>query len=177
MAKQTWRQTLYTMPFDATAVTTTGEQLMVPNVTLPANYVDSGTTLSIKMFGKISNIVTTPGTVTFRARWGGLTGTVLATSAALTQNTVAQTDDALLLEFLIVARLGMSTGSTMWTNGNGIQGNAPSAPSPFLIPAASNALVTGLDVTIAQALSFTAQFSLTGNSLTINQYILESLAN
>jgi hypothetical protein len=176
MAIQTWVQTIYAMPADAVAVTSTGEQLMVPNVVLPANYMLAGKYLRATMKGIISNIVTTPGTLTLRARWAGLTGTVLVASAALAQNVVAQTNDQIEIDFLIACRVGLSTNSSMFTSGKVFQGNAASGMAPFLMPASGNAVVTGLDTTIAQALSFTAQFSLTGNSLTINEYSLEDMS-
>jgi hypothetical protein len=174
MSLQTWSETIFSSVADATAVGTTGEQLAVPNITLPANYMYPGRVLRARLLGIISNIATTPGTITLRARWGGLSGTVLAASAALAQNTSAQTNDAIDLEFIITCRSNGSAGS-MFTTGRVLQGNAVTIPSWFSIPANGNAVVGSLDTTIAQALSFTGQFSLTGNSWTVNQYTLEAM--
>lgn len=174
MSNQGWEETIASANSDAAAVTGTAEGLLVPSKTLVADYMTPGRTLRCRMVGLISNIVTTPGTLILRARWGGITGTVLAVSAALAQNTAAQTNDQIELEFQIVCRSNGSAGS-MFTSGKVFQGNAPTAPAFALIPASGNVVVGSLDTTIAQALSFTAQFSLTGNSITINQQTLEVL--
>lgn len=174
MSMQSWQETIATIVADSTAVTGTAEALLVPAITLPANYMYPGRVIRASVKGLISNIVTTPGTVLFRARWSGLAGTVLAASAALTQNTAAQTNDAFELEFLITCR-SVGTSGSMFTSGKIFQGNAPTAPTFSLIPATGNAVVTALDTTVAQSLALTAIFSLTGNSITANQYTLESL--
>lgn len=174
MSFQSWQELLFSSVSDATAVTGTAESLMVPNITLAAGYMTPGRTLRATLKGVISNIATTPGTMLVRARWGGLTGTTLVASAALAQITTVQTNDQFELEFTISCRTN-GTAGTMFTSGKIFQGNAPTAPAMLLIPTSANAVVASLDTTVAQALSFTNTFSLTGNSMTINQYLLEAL--
>ncbi len=175
MSLQSWEELINTIIADATAVTGTSETIMVPDFTLPANYMYPGRILRARLSGLISNVVTTPGTITFRARWGGVSGTVLVASAAMAQNTVAQTNDQCDAEFLITCRSSGSSGS-LFTSGRAIRGNNPTAGLVDLIPASGNAVVSALNLAAATALSFTAQFSVTGNSLTVNQYTLESMS-
>ena len=170
MSMQTWEELINGSLSDATAVTATGEQLLVPDFSVPANYMYPGRILRARLSGKISNIVTTPGTLTVRCRWGGLAGTILVASAAMVMNTVAQTDDQWELEMRIACRaLG-----TLMTSGRIIRGNHTTPGLVDLIPASAGAQVTGLTMNAATNLSFTAQFSLTGNSMTCQQYDLES---
>ena len=87
------------------------ESLLVPDVVIPAMYMYPGRTFALRLAGKISNVVTTPGTITLRVRWGGITGTILVASAAIAQNIVAQTDDTWMLDLLIACRTIGATGS------------------------------------------------------------------
>src|SRR5690242_14727721 len=104
MSVQSWQELIFRTVASSTAVTGTAEAIMVPDVTLPANYMYPGRVLYARMAGKISNVVTTPGTITLRARWGGVAGTVLAASDAIAQNIVAQTDDSWEAEFWITCQ-------------------------------------------------------------------------
>lgn len=175
MSVQSWMETIAASLADAAAVTGTTETILVPNITLPANYMYPGRVLKARLAGKISNIVTTPGTITLQARWGGVAGASLATSGVISQNIVAQTDDSWEAEFYIVCRTAGAAGSFL-TSGKAFFGNAiaANAGQVFLIPASANAAVGSLDTTAATALSFTAKFSLTGNSITALSYTLES---
>lgn len=177
MSVQSWVETIAASLADSTAVTGTAEAVMVPNLTLPANYMYPGRVLRARMSGKISNVVTTPGTITLRARWGGVAGTVLAASDAIAMNIVAQTDDAWEAEFYITCRTAGASGSFL-TSGKAFFGNivAASIGQAQLIPSASNAAVGSLDTTAATALSFTAKFSVNLNSLTVLQSTLESMS-
>lgn len=177
MSMQQWQEVVFTSLADSTAVTGTSEAIVVPDITLPANYMYPGRILKARIAGKISNVITTPGTVTLRARWGGIGGTVLAVSDAISQNIIMQTDDSWEVEFYIVCRTAGATGSFL-TSGKAVLGNivAASAGQVQLIPSASNAAVGSLDTTAATALSFTAKFSASGNSVTAQSYILESLS-
>jgi len=83
MSKQLWAETLWYATADGTAVDdTTTEEIVFPNVTIPAHYMQDGRTLRIRAFGKLSTTGTP--TITFALRWGGVSGTVLATTEAIT---------------------------------------------------------------------------------------------
>src|SRR3972149_3674106 len=68
---------------DGTAfANTTTETIVFPNVTIPANHMADGRFLIIKAYGKLST--TAPPTIIFGLRWGGVAGTLLAVTEALT---------------------------------------------------------------------------------------------
>lgn len=177
MSMQSWQELIYVMLGDGPTLTAASEALLVPDVSIPANYLYPGRLLRATIGGKASNAVTTPGTLTLRARWGGLAGVVLGASAALTQNVIVQTDKSWWLEFLMVCRTVGTTGS-MLTVGTAHRGNCAAAVvadiTPDLIPANSNAAVS-IDTTIAKLLSFTAQPSLATAAITAQFYSLEAL--
>lgn len=83
MSRQFWAETLawYTASGTAIAASTT-ETILVPNLTIPANYMQDGRVLRITMTGGYGTTVTP--TLQFRIRWGGVAGTVMAASGAIT---------------------------------------------------------------------------------------------
>lgn len=177
MSMQSWQELIFASLVDGPTLTAASEALLVQDVTIPANYMYPGRILRATIGGKASNAVTTPGTLTLRARWGGLAGTVLAASAALTQNVIVQTDKTFWWEMFITCRSVGASGAFM-TFGTAHRGNCAAAAvadiTPDLIPANSNAAVT-VDTTIAKILSFTAQPSLGTASITAQHYMLEAL--
>lgn len=87
-------------------VNTSGaEALIFPDKTIPAFYMVEGRKLRGRVRFKYSNVVTTPGSITFRVRWGGLTGTLLAQTSAIALNIVAKTDLMGVMEFDIDCRV------------------------------------------------------------------------
>lgn len=87
-------------------VNTSGaEALIFPDKTIPAFYMVEGRKISGRVRFKYSNPATTPGSITFRVRWGGLTGTILAQTSAIALNIVAQTDVMGVMEFDIDCRV------------------------------------------------------------------------
>lgn len=64
----------------------------MPDKTIPAFYMVEGRIIRLRVRFKYSNVVTTPGSITFRVRWGGVAGTLLAQTSAIALNIVAQTD-------------------------------------------------------------------------------------
>ena len=174
MSMQSWVETIYSQGAGPT-LTAAAEALLVTDVTIPAGYMYPGRILHAVITGKASNAVTTPGTLTLRARWGGLAGTVLAASDALTQNVAAQTDKTWLVNFYIMCLTTGTTG-TFLTWGSALRGNAQvaSVAAPDLIPSASNTGVT-VDTTVAKLLSFTAQPSLGTASITAQAYFLKAM--
>lgn len=108
MPTQPWSQVLDGNIDTINGVTVTGgtaEALLMPDKTIPAFYMVEGRKVSGKIYFKYSNPVTTPGTLTFRVRWGGLAGTLLAQTNAIALNIIAQTDDIGMLEFDLDCRV------------------------------------------------------------------------
>lgn len=185
LSNQIWEETLRSSIADGTAVaTTTSETIMVPDFTLPADYMSTRRTLRYTLWGKLSTVITTPGTVTHRLRWGGVAGTVLAASGAYAPGPgSASTDFTFCVEWTLISRAEGASGSFICF-GQRILGDFDSTSSAtivgnlnmWLMPASAPAAVT-VDTTTAKALSPTVQFSVNtaGTTTTTMSAILESL--
>jgi len=176
MSRQYWQESLAWATADGTAIAdTTTETIIFPNVTVPANYMQDGRAVRLKAYGKLSTTGTP--TITFAIRWGGVSGTLLATSEAITCASGAA-NTAWSLEAVIQTRSNGSAG-TVIVIGN-VQVNLTSSTategvfgvSGFDAPAA----VT-VDLTADTALSVTADWSAASasNTLTGMLYTIESL--
>lgn len=175
MSRQFWTETLAWSTASGTAVTGTGETIIHPNITIPGNYMQDGRAIEVFAFGMFSNIVTTPGTLTFRIRWGGVAGTILAQSAAISLNTTAQTSQMYGLEAILQTRSNGSSGTIFATGLSTMGVEATTAPHFMGSAGAAVPAAVTVDLTADTALSITAQFSLTGNSLTGQNYVLKAL--
>lgn len=185
MGAQNWQETLDSTIADGTQVSnSTSETIVCPDFNIPAFYMTPGKTLRLWAFGVMSNVVTTPGTLILRVRWGGVAGTVLLASAAQGLDTTARTNSIWLLEARITCRSAGSSGSFM--AGGIMFGNVLSSTAANLLPAllgsagaplaSGNAAVT-VDTTAAKLLSVTATFSVSTSptNLTCQQRIVEVL--
>ena len=174
-SRQAWEELIAWATADGTAVAnTTTETIAVPNVTIPANYMQDGRVLRMRVAGKLSTTATP--TMTWALRWGGVAGTILATTEAITMGSgVANVNWKADLE--VVTRSNGATGTllvfgdlmvhtaagTVLSNVWGVSG--------FDAPA-----VVTVDLTADQPLSFTADWSAASasNTLTGMIYSLES---
>ncbi len=160
---------------------TTAKSVINPEdlVTLPPNYDRVGSRFQIKVAGGLSNIVTTPGTVSFQV----MMGTIVAwTSGAIQMNATAHT----LLPFKLEVTLRQdSTGNGTaakfigqgWLNGiqftnTAAQTDAVNTTGMFPVPATAPAVGTGFDSTISNILDFWTGFSISnaGNGVQIYDY-------
>jgi hypothetical protein len=181
MSRQNWEEAVASSTVNGTAIAnSTTEGLLFPSVNLPGGYMAGGRTLAIRAMGKLSNIVTTPGNLTFAIRWGGVAGTILAQTSALALNTTAQTDIMWRIEMEIITRADGSSGSLLAMGMVAVAQLATTVPN-FMGSAGgastnTPAAVT-VDLTAATDLSLTAKFSIAnaGNSITGMNYVLESL--
>src|ERR1051326_2351080 len=83
MSRQYWSETVNWAVASGTAVAnTTTETILFPNVTIPANYLQDGRCLRLRAFGAYGTTATP--TLTFSLRWGGVSGTVISKSTAVT---------------------------------------------------------------------------------------------
>ncbi len=176
MSRQFWEELIAWATADGTAVAnTTTEAIIMPNIILPANYMQDGRALRMKAFGKLS----TTGTPTMRwsIRWNGVGGTVLAMTEDIAMGSgVSNVNWS--LEALIQTRLNGSSGSllvmgelkvhtaagTVLQNVFGVSGyDAPAAVT--------------VDLTADTPLSLTADWSAADalNTLTGMMYTLESM--
>lgn len=187
MSRQTWEETLSWVTSDGTAVAnTTTETILFPNVTIPGNYLADGRVLRLKAYGRYGNVVTSVPTLTFRARWGGVAGTVIAASAAIVTSATAMTAALWSLELLIQVRSNGSTGTVfamgevqMTTNTAPTFGTVTNYGVPTMMASAGLATPAAVtvDLTADTALSLTAQWSAANasNTITGHIYTIESL--
>lgn len=189
MSNQGYMQTLITSQVDGTALTnsTAAASILPPAAiyTLPNNDINAiGKMYRVRAMGRISTVVTTPGTLTFSMRWG--TGPVIvATSDALALNIVAKTNVAWDLEWILTARaIGGGTSANLMHNGKWTSEAVIGSPLGSVGGAGVLALVnsapavgTGFDSTAAQKVDLFATWSVANaaNSILLHQYSLESL--
>lgn len=181
MSRQYWSETLAWATASGVAVAnSTVETIVMPNVTLPSNYMQDGRTLHVFLAAQYSTTGTP--TLTFRLRWGGVAGTVLCASAACTTPS-GVTAAMFFNEIWISTRSNGATG-TLMVNGiatvcAAVAGTVASATGNSLTtPMTAGGVITPaavtVDLTADTALSITAQWSAASaaNTLTGLQYII-----
>lgn len=187
MSHQGWQETLISSQVDGAAVTATSEGSLLPGqakYTIPGNFLDFiGKKLRVRAAGRISNIVTTPGTLTLKLKMGPTSTIIAAASSAMQLNAVAKTNVTWVLDWAFDLRsIGSGTSAAfmhtgVWQSEAVVGSPLPSAggAGQFMIPASAPAVGTGFDSTVANLVDLTAQFSLTGNSIQCHQFALESM--
>jgi len=184
MSLQTWQETLVTAQVNGTALTAAARASCIPaaaKFTLPANYFSQiGKALRIKASGRITSVVTTPGTARFDVAFGS---NVVADGLAILLDSVAgHTDVGWSLEFLLTCRAIGATANLMqsgiWVCEDilGVPASAPKGVLTALLPwNAAPAVGANFDSTASQVVDlFFTQTAATG-SLQVHQYSLESL--
>lgn len=185
MPHQSWQETLIAAQADGTAVTGTTIGSLLPAqaiYTMPSNFIDFvGKKIRIRAAGRISNIVTTPGTLTLTVRLGG--ATAVAVTQAMQLNAVAKTNVTWVLDWTLDARVVGSVAqflnTGLWQSesvvGSGTGAAGSTGPGQFVIPATAPAVGTAFNATVSQTWDLMATFSLTGNSIQLHQFALESM--
>lgn len=186
MSLQTWQEVLVSGQVDGPTLTAAAAASCIPTpsrIILPNNYFQVGKVLRMTLAGRISCVVTTPGTARFDVRLGP-SGTIVAfDTGALNLNTTAKTNVPFWLQIMLTCRsVGAGTASTLM--GQGIFQSEAVVASPantaggngtLLCPVGAPAVGTGFDNTAANAVDvFFTQTVATG-SLTVHQYLLEAL--
>lgn len=156
-----WQATISRTDADGVQVlNTTTETIAVPDYTVPGNWLYGGKQIKIILWGRCSTVVTTPGTVIFATRWGGVAGTAIVTSKAQRPKVTVSTNSACQVEMLTTWRrtgtAGVAIGMGTCVMGNTI-GDAAAAGEAVWPDAPAE--VTSLDTSIAKALSATVKFS------------------
>jgi hypothetical protein len=148
---------------------------------LDANYMEIGRVLRLTASGRISCAVTTPGTARFDVRFGS---TNVFDGLAMNLNIVAKTDVGWWLEILLTCRaIGGSTTANMIGQGRWTSEALIASPLPtvggsgvIMLPVASAPAVGGgFDSTATQAVDLFFTQTVATGSLTLHQYMLESL--
>jgi hypothetical protein len=153
---------------------------------VPGNALVPGDSLTITAMGAISNIATTPGTVTFQI----MMGTVVAwTSGAIQLNATAHTTLPFRLQVELTVQLINTTvgGAVAKFMGFGIltgvmftktaaQTDGANSETVIMVPVTAPAQGTAFDSTVANNVDFWVGFSISnaGNGVQIHQYRVDS---
>lgn len=151
---------------------------------LPNNYWTIGKQIIVRLSGRISCAVTTPGTARFDLRTGP-SGTIVAfDTGALNLNVVAKTTVPWLLELRLTCRaVGTGTSTTLFGLGMFQSEAVVGSPLPsaggngsLLCPVGAPAVGTGFDNTAANALDMFFTQTVATGSMTVHQYeVLEAI--
>ena len=170
---------------DGPTLTAAAAASMIPTynvITLPSGYFMIGRQLRITASGRISCVVTTPGTARYDVRLGG---TVVADTTAISLNTTAQTNVGWYLELLLTCRaVGSGTSANLmhqgfWLSPAGLNVAAPATgpgPGGNVLPFnAAPAVGSGFNSTSALTLDMFFTQTVATGSMTCHQYCVEQL--
>jgi hypothetical protein len=186
MSLQYWEEVLVSSSVAGPTLTAAAAASCIPTpsrIILPNNYFQIGKRLRFSLFGKLSNVVTTPGTARFDVRMGPSGTIVVFDTLALNLNIVAKTDVPWWLDIdLMCQEIGAGTSSKFMGLARFTSEAVILSPLPavggigtLLAPVAGAGLGTGFDNTAANAIDvFFTQTAATG-SLTVLSYRVESL--
>ena len=186
MSIQTWQETLVYAAADGPTLTTAARASCIPTsakITLPNNFFTVGKMIKITAQGRISCVVTTPGTARFDV---ALAGTANGDSGALNLNTTAKTNVPWWLEIVGTCRtVGSGTSATIFWFGQftseAVVGSAASTAGgngtlTFTHGGlGATAVGAGFDSTAALTLDLFFTQTVATGSLTLQQYKVESL--
>jgi hypothetical protein len=180
MSRQAWVEDIADeQGINGTAVaSSTTETIIFPDNTIPNGFMRDGRKLRLTAWGKIG--ATATPAMTWRLRWGGVGGTIIAQSSAITL--AAATDVMFAIVIDMTVRINGASGSVL------AMGNVTWGPTikttnvpDFMGSAGGASTNTPAAVTVAlnadTALSITAQWSANSASNTVTgmQYTLEAL--
>lgn len=184
MARQFFSETISWATQSGTAVAnSTTETILFPNITIPANYLQDGRVLRLRLFGGYGTTATP--TLTFAARWGGVAGTVISKGGAITTGSGVGGGASMTalwsIEIILQVRSNGSSG-TLMTNGEvtlyttGTAGGS-SYPLASGSTGGTTPAVATVDLTADTALSITALWGTANaaNSIQGHNYTLESM--
>lgn len=182
-----YQTTLVEAQSDGTAVTATAEGSLLPaqaKISIPSGYLFRiGKRFAVRASGRISNIVTTPGTLTLRFKMGPTANIIVAASQAIQLNAVAKTNVSWYLDLTMTLRsVGGGTSAAWFPMGTWTSESVVGSPVPASggagtaqWQAATPVVGTGFDSTVDNFIDLSAQFSLTGNSIQLHTFGLEDL--
>lgn len=184
MSRQYWQETIRWDTASSTAVAnTTTETVVVANLPIRAYELSDGRILRLRVIGGYGTTATP--TLQFRLRLGGVTGTVLAASGAITTPSSAGGGASMtalwIAEFVLQTRANGASG-TLMTNGcvtlftTGTAGGSVYPIASGSTGGTTPAEVTA-DLTANADLAITVQWgtAAAANSIRAHQYVVESL--
>jgi hypothetical protein len=171
---------------DGPTLTTAAAASCIPvnsKITLPNNYWTPGKKWRVTATGRISSVITTPGTARFDIRIGAVVA--FDSLAILLDSVVGHTNVGWILEIMLTCRgtPGTGTSTTLFGQGRwtcedilGVPATAPKGVLSAILPwNSAPALGTGFDNTAANTVDmFFTQTAATG-SLTVHDYQIEEL--
>jgi hypothetical protein len=183
------RQTLASQKANGTLFNTFTTAKSILNVTelLPivGNFMQAGRRFHVHAYGGLSNIVTTPGTVTFQIMMGSV---AVFTTGAIQMTTTANTLSPFWLD--VDMRLDIAgSGTTAKFMGGGFLAalnltigsgaNPTVTDTGIVVPVTAPADGTGFDSTVSEILDFWTGFSISnaGNGVQIYDYYVETFAS
>lgn len=137
--------------------------------------------MRISACGRLSNIATTPGTLTLDVRMGAV---IAFNGGAMQLSTTVHTTLPIWIEILLTCRaIGTGTSTTLMGQGRATsQGlsltavaDSTTTPATLLMPNTAPAVGTGFDNSIVNTVDMFATFSINniGNLFQLHQYIVE----
>ena len=187
MSQQTWQELIVSGATDGPTLTAAARASCIPTanrIVLPNNYFYIGRAIKVALSGRISCVVTTPGTARFDICMGSAGTTIVYDTGALNLNIVAKTTVPWWFEATLVCRaVGTGTSTTFFPHGAFFTSEAfIAAPLPaaggngsVLAPVGTPAVGAGCDNSVAAALDvFFTQTVATG-SLTVHNYQVTTL--
>lgn len=190
MSRQTWSETLMAMEASGTSLTSsvTATSLLHTSgrFTLPPNFMAIGKAIRITFAGRMSNLVTTPGTLTLDIRMGPTSNIIVFDGAAMQMSTTAHTNVPLFGQIMMTCRaIGGSTSANILSQGIITSqalsltavADSTTTPATLLMPNTNPAVGTGFDSTVAMVVDMYGTFSVNSasNAVLIHQFWLESL--
>lgn len=149
-------------------------------ITLPANWWRVGRCLRIRFAGRISSVITTPGTGRFDVAIGAVAA--FDTQAILLDDVAAHVTVPFAGEIFLVCRsIGaaaqlMGSGYVASQDIVGVAATQPKGGPVAVVPWAANpALGTAFDSTVAGILDFMFTQTVATGSMTLTQYVVEAL--
>lgn len=190
MSSQTWQETLIAAQIDGTALSnSTSPTSIIPpaaRLGLPGNYFAVGKRYRVTAMGRLSNIVTTPGTLTLDVRMGPTSNIIVFNGGAMQLSTTAHTNVPFWFTADLTCRaIGAVTSANFMGQGRMLSqavsltavADSTTTPAELLAPNTAPAVGTGFDSTAAVVVDLFATFSIAnaGNALTVHQYDFAAL--
>jgi len=186
MPARDYMETLITAGTDGTALTAAARNSALPAaaiVTLPPNFFDFiGKQVLLKASGKVSVVITTPGTLRFDVNFldSAAANAIVSDTGAILGNIVAKTDTPFYLELLLTCRaIGTSanimTGGYLFTAATILTAAIATGPGPggSLYPwNAAPVVGANFNSTLAQQVDLRFTQTVATGSLTLQQYSL-----
>lgn len=185
MSLQTWNEVLVNGLTDGPTLTAAAAASCIPTpakITFPNNWFYVGRSLRITMSGRISSVITTPGTARFDVRLGAVVA--FDSLAILLDSVAAHTNVGWKLDLLLTCRsIGSGTAATLIGQGTwacedilGVPATAPKGVLSAILPwNSAPAVGTGFDSTAANTLDIFFTQTVATGSFTVHQYLVEAV--